>query len=68
MSVISHVDVKELNVRKKLMKGFLWSTVFMVLKDGYFVKQTRNTWKVLKCGAGERRGRSWTDRVRNEDV
>jgi hypothetical protein len=25
----------------------------MVLKLGHFVKYTRNTWKVLKCGAGE---------------
>ena len=26
---------------------------FMVLKVGYFGKQVRNSWKVLKCGAGE---------------
>jgi hypothetical protein len=25
----------------------------MVLKLGYFKKDIRNTWKVLKCGAGE---------------
>jgi hypothetical protein len=25
----------------------------MVLKLGHFGKQNRNTWKVLKCGAGE---------------
>jgi len=25
----------------------------MVLKLGHFGQQIRNTWKVLKCGAGE---------------
>jgi hypothetical protein len=25
----------------------------MVIKLGYSTKQIRNTWKVLKCGAGE---------------
>jgi hypothetical protein len=25
----------------------------MALKLGHFSKQIRNTWKVLKCGAGE---------------
>jgi len=25
----------------------------MVLKLGHFREQIRNTWKVLKCGAGE---------------
>ena len=28
---------------------------FMVLKLGRFGQQIRNTWKVLKCGAGEGR-------------
>ena len=30
----------------------------MVLKLGRFGQQIRNTWKVLKCGAGEGRSRS----------
>ena len=30
----------------------------MVLILGHFGKQTRNTWEVLKCGAGELWGRS----------
>jgi hypothetical protein len=30
----------------------------MALKLGHFRKQTRNTWKDLKCGAGERWRRS----------
>jgi hypothetical protein len=28
----------------------------MMLKSGHFIKQIGNTWKVLKCGAGE----GWT--------
>ena len=36
----------------------------MMLKLGHFGEQIRNTWKVLKCGAGE----VWTDRVRNGEV
>ena len=28
---------------------------FVVLKLGHFIKWIRNTWKVLKCGAGEGR-------------
>jgi len=43
----------DLNLRKKLVKCYLWSIVFMVLKLGPFGQQIRNTWKVLKCGAGE---------------
>jgi hypothetical protein len=27
--------------------------LFVVLKCGHFGKEIRNTWKVLKCGAGE---------------
>jgi len=30
----------------------------MVLKVGHFGKRFRNTWKVLKCVAGEERRRS----------
>ena len=40
----------------------------MVLKLGRFGQQIRNTWEVLKCGAGEGWRRSWTDHVRNEEV
>ena len=39
----------------------------MVLKLGCFGQQISNTWKVLKCGAGEGKI-SWTDHVRNEEV
>ena len=41
----------------------------MVLKLGRFGQQIRNTWKVLKRGAGEGwRKISWTDHVRIEEV
>jgi len=48
-----------LNLRTKLLKRYIFSTAsFIVLKVGYFGKQVRNSWKVLKCGAGEGRRRS----------
>ena len=37
----------DLNLRKKLVKCYIWSMVFMVLKLGRFGQQIRNTWKVL---------------------
>ena len=43
----------DLNLRKKLVKYYIWSRLCMVLKLGHFGQQIRNTWKVLKCGAGE---------------
>ena len=43
----------DLNLRKKLVKCYIWNMAFMVLKLGRFGQQIRNTWKVLKCGAGE---------------
>jgi hypothetical protein len=43
-----------LNLRMKLVKCYIWSMAFfMVLKHGRFGQHIRNTWKVLKCGAGE---------------
>ena len=36
----------------------------MVLKLGHFGQHIRNTWKVLKCGAGE----GWRRSVGNEEV
>ena len=41
----------DLNLRKKLIKFGAW--LCMGLKLGRFGQQIRNTWKVLKCGAGE---------------
>ena len=40
----------DLDLRKKLVKFYIWS---MALKLGRFGQQIRNTWQVLKCGAGE---------------
>jgi len=42
----------DLNLRKKLIKCYIWSMAFMVLKLGRFGQHVRTTWKVLKCGAG----------------
>jgi len=40
----------DLNLREKTTFG---ARLCMVLKLGRFRQQIRNTWKVLKCGAGE---------------
>jgi len=42
------------------------SIIYMMLKIGHFENWTKNTWKVLKCGAGEEWKSIWTDRVENE--
>jgi len=44
----------DLNLRKKLVKCYIFlAWLCIVLKLGLFGQQIRNTWKVLKCGAGE---------------
>ena len=43
----------DLNLRKKLGNAAFGVWLCMVLKLGRFGQQIRNTWKVLKCGAGE---------------
>ena len=43
----------DLKLRKKLVKCYIWGIAYMVLKLGCFRQSIRNTWKVLKCGAGE---------------
>jgi hypothetical protein len=43
----------DLNLRKILVKCYIWSMVSLLLKLGRFGQQIRKTWKVLKCGAGE---------------
>jgi hypothetical protein len=41
-------------LKKKLVKYYIFGAyVFMVLKLGHLGKQIRNTWEVLKCGAGD---------------
>jgi hypothetical protein len=41
------------NLRKKPLKCFIWSTVLCGAGTEHCGKCIRNTWKVLKCGAGE---------------
>ena len=43
----------DLNLRKKLKNATFGAWLCMVLKLGHFGQQIRNTWKDLKCGAGE---------------
>jgi hypothetical protein len=43
----------ELNLRKELAICYILGIVCTVLKFGHSGKEIRNTWKVLKCGAGE---------------
>ena len=43
----------DLNLRKRLVWTSLEHSSVMVLKPGRSEQQIRNTWKVLKCGAGE---------------
>jgi len=45
----------DLNFRKKLVMCYIWGIAsFGAQKIGHFGKYIRTTWKVLKCGAGER--------------
>ena len=41
----------DLELRKKLVKCYVWSII--LYGAGRFGQWIRNTWKVLKCGAGE---------------
>ena len=43
----------DLNLRKKLLKCYIWSMNLYGAEIERFGQQIRNTWKVLKCGAGE---------------
>ena len=43
----------DLNLRKKLVKCYIWSMALYGDETWTFGQQIRNTWKVLKCGAGE---------------
>ena len=43
----------DLNLGKKLIKCYIWSMAFYGAETWHFGQQIRNTWKVLKCGAGE---------------
>jgi len=41
------------SARKRLFLATFGAWLCMVLKLGHFGQQIRNTWKVVKCGAGE---------------
>ena len=43
----------DVNLRKKLMKCYVWSIALCGAETGRSGQQIRNTWKVLKCGVGE---------------
>jgi hypothetical protein len=40
-----------LNLRRKLVKCYIWSIVLYVAETWTLGKQIGNAWKVLKCGA-----------------
>jgi hypothetical protein len=43
----------DLNLRKKLVKCTFGAQFCVVLQIGHFGKYIRNTWKILRCVAGE---------------
>ena len=43
----------DVNLRKKLIKCYIWSMALYGVENWKLRQQIRNTWKVLKCGAGE---------------
>ena len=43
----------DLELRKKLVKRYIWSTALYGAETGMVRAVIRNSWKVLKCGAGE---------------
>ena len=44
---------RKVNISNALINATFGAWLCMVLKLGRFGQQIRNTWKVLKCGAGE---------------
>ena len=43
----------DLNLKNKLVKCYIWSTVLYRAENWTLRKVIRNAWKVLKYGAGE---------------
>ena len=43
----------EKELRKRLVKCFIWSVVFMVQRPGHYDGMSKNNWKHLICGYGE---------------
>jgi len=49
----------DLNLKKELIKCYIWSMALYGAETWTLRQQIRNTWKVLKCGAGEGWSRSF---------
>jgi hypothetical protein len=49
----------DLNLRNKLVKCYIWSTALYGAETWTLRKVDQNPWKVLKCGAGGRRRKSF---------
>jgi hypothetical protein len=47
-----------MNLRKKLVNRYVWCIALYGAENWALWRQIRNTWQVLKGGAGEGRGRS----------
>ena len=45
-------SILDLKLKKKLVKCYIWSIAFYMLKLGYFKKQSRHSLEVSKCGPG----------------
>jgi len=43
----------DLELRKKLVKCYIWSIALYGAEIGCFGQYIRKSWKILKCGAGE---------------
>ena len=48
----------DLNLRKELVKCYIWSRALYGAETWALRKVDRNTWRVLKCGPGEQWRRS----------
>jgi hypothetical protein len=43
----------EIKFKEETRKCYVWKIADMELKLGHFVEKVRNTWKFLRCDAGE---------------
>jgi hypothetical protein len=43
----------DLNLRRELVTYYIWSIAFYGVETVALPKEIRNSWKFLKCGAGE---------------
>jgi hypothetical protein len=69
MSVYSHIEAEDLNIRKKLMKGFLWSKTFCGVESWILRKADQKYTESSEMWCWRKAQKiSWTDRVINEEV